>query len=42
MGQDQNRKIWIKKSEDGIQIKFSRGWDPENAEMLLETLRAKK
>lgn len=38
-GQDQNRKIWIKKSEDGIEIKFSRSWDPENIEMLLETLR---
>lgn len=40
-GQDQNKKIWIKKSENGIQIKFSKSWDAENIEMLLETLRRK-
>jgi len=39
MGQDQNRKLWIKKAEDGIQIRFSRGWSIENIEMLIETLR---
>lgn len=38
-GLDQNRKIWIKKSEDGVQIKFSRGWDPDNISLLLEALR---
>lgn len=38
-GQDQNRKIWIKKNEDGIQLKFSRGWDSDNIALLLETLR---
>jgi hypothetical protein len=38
-GQDRNRKIWIKKSEDGISLKFSRGWSEDNIEMLLETLR---
>lgn len=38
-GLDQNRKIWIKKSEDGVQIRFSKGWSVENMEMLLETLR---
>lgn len=38
-GQDQNKKLWIKKNADGIQIKFSKSWDPENIEMLLETLR---
>lgn len=38
-GPDQNRKIWIKKSEDGIQLKFSKGWDPDNISLLLETLR---
>ncbi len=38
-GQDQNRKIWIKKNDDGIQLKFSRGWDPDNIALLLETLR---
>lgn len=38
-GLDQNRKIWIKKSEDSVQIRFSRGWSVENMEMLLENLR---
>jgi hypothetical protein len=39
-GQDQHKKIWLKKTEDGIQIRFSRGWDEQNIEMLLETLRS--
>jgi hypothetical protein len=38
-GQDQHRKIWLKKTEDGVQIRFSRGWDEENISLLLETLR---
>jgi hypothetical protein len=38
-GQDQHRKIWIKKSDDVIQLRFSRGWDEDNIEQLLETLR---
>ena len=40
-GPDQNRKIWVKKSEGGVQIKFSRYWDPENISMLLEAIRRK-
>ncbi len=40
-GQDQHRKIWLKKNDDGVQIRFSRGWDEQNIEMLLETLRSK-
>lgn len=40
-GQDQHKKIWIKKSEESIQIRFSRDWDKENIQMLLDTLRAK-
>ena len=39
MGQDQNRKVWIKKSEHGVQLRFSRGWSEDNIELLLETLR---
>jgi hypothetical protein len=39
MGQDQHRKIWIKKSDDGVQLRFSRGWSEDNIELLLETLR---
>jgi hypothetical protein len=34
-----NRKIWIKKSDDVVELRFSRGWDPDNIEQLLETLR---
>lgn len=40
-GQDQHRKIWLKKTEDGVQIRFSKGWDPDNISQLLETLRKK-
>jgi hypothetical protein len=38
-GQDQHRKIWLKKTENGVQLRFSRGWDEDNIEQLLETLR---
>ena len=34
-----SNKLFIKKSEDGIKIRFSRGWEQENIEMLLEILR---
>jgi hypothetical protein len=40
-GQDQHRKIWLKKTEDGVQLRFSRGWDEDNISQLLETLRSK-
>jgi hypothetical protein len=40
-GPDQNRKIWLKKTEDGVKISFSKSWDPENISMLLEVLRRK-
>lgn len=38
-GEDMQSKIHIKKSEDGLKISFSKNWDPENIEMLLEVLR---
>jgi hypothetical protein len=38
MGDSTDKKVYIKKSEDGIKIRFGRGWDPETIEMLLETL----
>lgn len=41
LGQDMDRKIFIKKSETGVNVRFSRGWDPENIEMLLEVLKKK-
>lgn len=39
LGQDMDRKIFIKKSATGVNVRFSRGWDPENIEMLLEVLK---
>lgn len=41
LGDDMERKVFIKKSEDGIKVRFSKGWDQENIEMLLEVLRKK-
>jgi hypothetical protein len=41
LGDDRDRKVFIKKSEDGIKIRFSKGFDPENIEMLLDMLRKK-
>jgi len=41
LGDDMERKVFIKKSEDGIKVRFSKGWDEENIEMLLEVLRRK-
>lgn len=41
LGADMDRKVFIKKSEDGIKVRFSKGWDQENIEMLLEVLRSK-
>ena len=33
-----DKKVYIKKSEDGVKIRFGRGWDPESIESLLEIL----
>jgi hypothetical protein len=41
-GPDQNRKVWIKKNEDGVSIRFSKSWSPENIEMLLDMLRKRR
>jgi hypothetical protein len=38
-GENMGSKIWIKKSEDGVRLKFSRNWTEDNIFMLLETLR---
>lgn len=40
-GENMGSKIWIKKTESGVEIKFSRNWTSDNIEMLLETLRSK-
>lgn len=41
LGDDMDRKVFMKKTEQGLTIRFGRGWDPENIEMLLEVLRKK-
>jgi hypothetical protein len=38
LGDNVDKKVYIKKSEGGVKIRFGRGWDPESIEMLLETL----
>lgn len=42
MGDDMDSKIYIKKTEEGVKIRFPKSWDPENIEMLLEVLRNKR
>lgn len=34
-------KIFLKKTEDGIKVRFSKNWDFDNIEMLLDLLRKK-
>lgn len=38
-GPDRNKKIHIRKHEEGVALSFSKTWDKENIEMLLEVLR---
>lgn len=42
LGDDRDKKIHIKKTSEGMKIRFGRGWDTENIEMLLEVLRSKR
>lgn len=41
LGDDREKKVFIKKAEGGYSVRFSKGWDEENIEMLLEVLRRK-
>ena len=41
-GDDMDKKIYMSKSEKGVKVRFGKGWDPENIEMLLEVLRSKR
>lgn len=41
VGDDMGKKVFLKKTESGVQVRFSKGWDLENIEMLLEVLRKK-
>jgi|ERR1035437_6481769 hypothetical protein len=42
MGENMDSKVHFTKSEDGVKVRFGKGWDPENIEMLLEVLRGKR
>ena len=39
---ESDKKVHIKKSEDGYSIRFGKAWDVENMIMLLEILRRRK
>lgn len=41
-GDDMDKKLYITKSEGGVKVRFGKGWDPENIEMLLDVLRGKR
>jgi hypothetical protein len=41
LGEDKDNKVFIKKTEDGIRIKFSKSFDPDNIEILLDILKKK-
>lgn len=38
-GDDMDKKVYLAKTENGMKVRFGKGWDPENMEMLLEVLR---
>lgn len=40
-GPDMDKKVFIKKTENGIKVSFPKSWDIENIEMLLEVLQKK-
>ena len=42
LGDDMDKKIFITKAESGVKIRFGKGWDQENIELLLELLRRKR
>lgn len=41
VGDDMDKKVYLKKTEEGIKVRFGKGWEQENIEMLLEMLRSK-
>lgn len=42
-GSDMGRKVFLSKGENGtMTVKFSKGWDPENVQMLLEALKRRE
>jgi hypothetical protein len=41
-GNDMGRKVFLKKTEDGIKVSFPKSWSPENIEMLTRSIEEKK
>jgi hypothetical protein len=41
-GDDQDSKVYIKKTEDGIKVRFGKSWEKDNIEMFLEVLKRGK
>jgi hypothetical protein len=41
-GSDMGKKVFLKKTEDGIKVSFPASWSAENIQMLLEVLRDKE
>ena len=41
MGENMDSKIWIKKSANGVSVRFSKDWSVDNMEVLLDLLRRK-
>jgi hypothetical protein len=42
LGDDRNKKVWLKKTENGIAVKFSKGWDAENIQLLMDSIKKVK
>ena len=38
-GDSRQRKVFVRPTDSGVQVRFGRGWDAEDMEMLVETLR---
>lgn len=41
-GEDRNKGVHVAKTEDGFSIRFAKGWDVDNIEMLMKTLISKE
>jgi hypothetical protein len=42
LGDDMDKKIYLTKTEKGVKVRFGKGWDVENIEMLLDVMRRKR
>jgi len=41
LGEDRSKKVYLTKSENRTVVRFSKNWDPDNIQMVLELLRKK-